>query len=73
MSFKKWDNVRLVTFKEDYRAKKGGKVIYLKGETHAMHQSTAEKIKNNDGKIEVKEYNRGKEIEKAKAKVEKKD
>lgn len=62
----KYDNTRVVTFAEDY-TDKGGRVIYKKGTTHAMHFQTLEKIKSKGAKIKVDALDVKKIEEKAKA------
>lgn len=61
---KKLDNVKIVTFKEDYNPSGKG-VIYAKGSTHAMHKDVlalfAEKVKH-----DVKDFDEKKEYAAAK-------
>lgn len=61
----KWDNVRLVTFQEDYKSK-SGQILYRKGRTVAMHVRNIEKMKARGAKADVKPVNREKLIENAK-------
>lgn len=49
---KKYDDTRLVTFEADYAP--GGKTIYKKGETHAIHHETVDKIQKVGAKMIVK-------------------
>lgn len=64
------DNVRVVTFKEDYfskvRAEKKLDPIYRKGETHAIHQKTVKQLQDKGAKMEVKRFDEQREIEIAK-------
>ena len=66
---RKLDNVRIVTFKEDYNPS-GKMVLYRKGETHAIHKDVlalfADKVK-----ADVKEFDEKKEKLKAKEDFEK--
>lgn len=62
----KYDNTRVVTFAEDYTTK-GGKVIYKKGTTHAIHFQTLETIKAKGAKIKTEAFEPKKIEEKAKA------
>lgn len=61
----KWDNVRVVTFKEDYTSKTG-KVLFKKGRTIAMHNRTINKIIARGGKADVKPFDKAKAVSKAK-------
>jgi len=62
----------MVTFDADYTKVKDGKVLYKKGETHAIHKTLAEKIKNTPGaKVHVKEIDQKKLIEEQKEALEK--
>lgn len=57
----KWDNVRVVTFKEDYKSKTG-KVLYRKGRTVAMHNRNIQKMIARGAKADVKPFDREKSI-----------
>lgn len=70
----KFENVRIVTFKEDYLSK-SKKVLFRKGRTVAMHARTIAKLISRGAKADVKEYDYKKAIEKKKrelAELEKK-
>ena len=58
------DNTRAVVFKEDYAPK--GKVIYTKDVTHYIHKDTVAKLEGKKVKMEVKEFDQKKEVQKAK-------
>lgn len=57
----KWDNVRVVTFSEDYKSK-AGKVLYKKGRTVAMHVRNATKLQARGAKLTMKPFDRDKAI-----------
>ena len=67
---KKLDNVRIVTFKEDYNSKvgiaKGNDPIYRKGSKHAIHQRTVAQLKEKGAKMEVEKFDYLRAVEKAK-------
>lgn len=68
---KKLEDVRIVTFKEDYNPS-GKMVIYKEGETHPIHKSTVELLGiGKKIKADVKEFDEKKETEKAKAEFDK--
>lgn len=55
-------NTRIVTFKEDYQSKAGGKdgqVIYKKGSIHAIHYLTVKSLLAKGAKMEVKVHDPG--------------
>jgi len=62
MSNKK-ENTRIVTFNEDYKIK-GGRVIYSKGSTHAIHKNTVAKLEGRKVKMDVKTYAESKKAKK---------
>jgi len=66
---KKIDNVKIVTFKEDYNPS-GKQVIYAKGSEHAIHKGVVELIKDKI-KADVKDFDEKKEYAKAKENFEK--
>lgn len=53
MSSKK-ENTRILTFKKDY--KPGKKVLFKKGEQHAIHKDTVKTIKKNKGEFDEMTY-----------------
>lgn len=59
-------NVRVVTFKEDYSSTVSKKPIYKKGEVHAIHQRTVKQLQDKGAKMEVKRFDEQREIEIAK-------
>jgi len=61
----------MVTFKEDYVKGKGGKVLYAKGTTHAIHYKLADKIVASGGKADVKQIDQVKFIDDQKKALEK--
>lgn len=67
---KKLDNVRIVTFKEDYRSKvrteKNSDPIYRKGSKHAIHQRLVSQLKEKGAKMEVEKYDYQRAVELAK-------
>lgn len=63
MSSKK-ANTRILTFKEDFKI--GKKVMYKKGEQHAIHKNTVERIKSEGGKYDEKTYDEFVKSKKAK-------
>lgn len=67
---KKMDNVKIVTFTEDYTskagAKEGGGPIYKKGSTHAIHQRTVAQLKDKGAKFTAKPFDEKRAIELAK-------
>lgn len=67
---KKMDNVRIVTFEEDYLSKariaEKGDPIYTKGSTHAIHQRTVAQLKDKGAKMKVKPFDEKRAIELAK-------
>lgn len=62
---KKLDNVRVVTFSEDYKSKTG-KVLYAKGRTVAMHVRTINKMIARGAKATVKPFDAKKAIQRKK-------
>jgi hypothetical protein len=62
---KKWENVRVVTFQEDYKSK-AGKVLFRKGRTVAMHNRTIQKLIARGAKATVLPFDREKAVAKAK-------
>lgn len=66
---KKYDDTRIVTFEADYAP--GGKPIYKKGETHAIHHETVEKLKNVGAKMVVKTLEPKKIVDEKKKALEK--
>jgi len=74
---KKYDDTRIVTFKEDYtiQTKKMGadgktpakpaRVLYAKGSTHAIHKNVVEQIKEKGAKMTID----GLDVRKAEEKV----
>lgn len=63
---KKMDNVRVVTFKEDYKSKISKEPIYRKGSVHAIHQKTVKALEEKGAKMDVKRFDEQREIEIAK-------
>lgn len=63
---KKIENVRIVTFKDDYSSKISKEPIYKKGSTHAIHQKTVKQLESKGAKMEVKRFDEQREIEIAK-------
>lgn len=63
---KKMDNVRVVTFTEDYSSKKSSQPIYRKGSTHAIHQRTVAQLKDKGAKFTAKPFDEKRAIELAK-------
>lgn len=61
----KLDNVRVVTFKEDYKSK-AGKILFAKGRTIAMHVRTINKLIARGAKADVKLFDVKKAVAKAK-------
>lgn len=61
----KLDNVRVVTFKEEFKSK-AGKVLFAKGRTIAMHNRTITKLIARGAKADVKPFDKEKAIKKAK-------
>lgn len=59
----KWDNVRVVTFNEDYKSKQGA-LLYKKGRTVAMHVRNATKLQARGAKLTMKPFDREKAIKK---------
>lgn len=66
MKNRKTENTRIVTFKEDYKIK-GGKVVYAKDTTHAIHVDTVTKLEKRKVKMDVKTFDEAKKAEKSKA------
>lgn len=66
---KKLDNVRIVTFKEDYTSKPGT-IIYKKGSVHAIHQRTVAQLQEKGAKMEVKKYDYQRAVQLAKQAME---
>lgn len=67
---KKYKDVRIVTFNEDYSStagKKTGEVIYRKGSKHAMHEAVAASIKRKGAKITVEKFDKEAAVKKLKA------
>ncbi len=65
----KYENTRIVEFKEDYyvKAKEGGKkLLHKKGSRHAMHKGIVDILNKNGAKIDVKKLDVDKAHEKAK-------
>lgn len=79
----KFEDVRIVTFKEDYSVPKVDKngdpvkdqVInyYKKGSKHAIHYKVVEKLKSKGAKMEVEEFDRKSYIKREKEKLLKRD
>lgn len=71
---KKIDNVRLVTFTEDYfvkaKNKEGKRIMFRKGTTKPMHQRTADDLQLRGAKVSVKAFDEKKELAKARAEFE---
>lgn len=63
---KKLDNVRVVTFTEDYSSKVSKAPIYKKGSTHAIHQRTVALLKDKGAKMTVTRFDEKRAIELAK-------
>lgn len=67
---KKMENVKIVTFLEDYNSKAGkaknSEPIYRKGETHAIHQRSVAKLRDHGVKMEVKPFDEQAAIKRAK-------
>lgn len=67
---KKLDNVRIVTFKEDYNSKvgtaKGTDPVYRKGSKHAIHQRTVNQLREKGAKMDVQTYDYKRAVELAK-------
>lgn len=61
----KWDNVRVVTFKDDYKSK-AGKVLFKKGRTVAMNNRTINKLIARGAKADVKPFDKEKAVRNAK-------
>lgn len=61
----KLKNVRIVTVKEDFKSKKG-KVLLEKGSKHAMHQRTAQKLKDRGAKLDIAEFDYKRAVDRAK-------
>jgi len=72
---KKLDNVRIVTFEEDYttnaRIEAKQPPIYRKGSKHAIHQVTIAQIKEKGAKMKVATYDYKRAVELAKKEIEK--
>lgn len=66
---KKIDNVKIVTFKEDYNPS-GKFVVYKKDSVHAIHKDVVALIKDKI-KADVKDFDEKKEYAKAKDNFEK--
>lgn len=66
---KKLDNVRVVTFKEDYTSKPGT-TIYKKGSVHAIHQRLVAQLQEKGAKMEVKKYDYQRAVQLAKQAME---
>lgn len=60
---------RIVTFKEDYKDKKG-KIIYKKGSEHPVHEKTVDVLLEGGAKISHKKFDYETAIEKAKQEFE---
>jgi hypothetical protein len=83
----KYEDTRIVTFKEDYGVQKTDKngvpividgkplmdIYYKKGSKHAIHFKVVEKLKTNGAKMEVEKFDRKAYIEREKAKVLERD
>lgn len=67
---KKLDNVRIVTFTEDYSSKVSKSPIYKKGTVHAIHQRTVAQLKEKGAKMEVKKYDYQRAVQLAKQAME---
>lgn len=67
---KKMENVKIVTFQEDYNSKAGiankTEPIYEKGSTHAIHQRTVAQLRDKGAKMEVKPFDEQAAIKRAK-------
>jgi hypothetical protein len=68
---KRAKDTRLVAFKEDYTVGKDKKVIYKKGEQHAIHHKTVKILEDSGAKLEAKKLDYEAEIEKIKKAREK--
>ena len=54
----KYENTRIVTFKEDYyiKSKDGGReILHAKGSRHAMHKGIVKVLQDNGAKISVEQ------------------
>lgn len=63
----KFEDTRIVTFKEDYAVQRvdkngdptEGKIVYYKkGSQHAIHYTVVDKLKKNGAKMEVEHFDR---------------
>lgn len=66
---KKLDNVRVVTFQDDYTSK-AGTTIYKKGSVHAIHQRTVAQLKEKGAKMDVKKFDHQRAVQLAKQAME---
>jgi hypothetical protein len=69
----KFEDTRIVTFKEDYSAGEPPQLFYKKGSTHAIHWKVVKKLEDKGAKMKVEEFDHKAYIKREKEKLLKKD
>lgn len=69
----KYEDVRIVTFKEDYSAGNPPRVYYKKDSKHAIHFKVVEKLQEKGAKMKVEHFDRKAYVAKEKDKFIKRD